>query len=45
MAAPGRFGAGGLRACDTMFPMTLRSAFFFGFYFWFSVPGGREANA
>ena len=24
--------------------MQLRTATFFGFYFWFSVPGGREAT-
>ena len=26
------------------FAMPVRSAIFYGFYFWFSVPGGREAT-
>ncbi len=30
--------------CDTLHHMSLRTAFYF-FYFWFSVPGGREASA
>jgi hypothetical protein len=30
--------------CDTLNAMSLRTAFYF-FYFWFSVPGGREASA
>ena len=30
--------------CDTLHLMSLRTAVYF-FYFWFSVPGGREASA